>query len=219
MIRIRRPRFIAEQARHANGPVGRLIAFIMARETRIHNMRAIGALSVALDDHILDVGCGPGCSIAELAVRAPRGRIVGIDPSRLMADASVRRNRDLIETHRVDIKIASAMSLPFASSTFDKVLCVHVIYFLDELEAACREIARVMKPGALLTLLFHTSAAHAASAFPTDIYSFRELADVVASLEAAGLNIVRREDQPVDGDLPVLLVATKRQNPVQPATQ
>ena len=40
---MRRPLFIAEQARHAHGFLGRLIAFIMARETWPQNLRAIDA--------------------------------------------------------------------------------------------------------------------------------------------------------------------------------
>jgi hypothetical protein len=37
---MRRPRFIAEQARNATGPLGKLIAFIMAHETKGDNRRA-----------------------------------------------------------------------------------------------------------------------------------------------------------------------------------
>jgi trans-aconitate methyltransferase len=92
---VRRPRFIAEQARHAKGPLGRLIAFIMARETWAQNLQAIDALTIAPNDHVLDIGSGPGRSIAELARRASSGRIVGIDPSELMADIAVRRNAKL----------------------------------------------------------------------------------------------------------------------------
>ena len=43
---MRRPHFIAEQTRHANGLLGRLIAFIMARETWGENKRTIDALGV-----------------------------------------------------------------------------------------------------------------------------------------------------------------------------
>ena len=43
---MRRPRFIAEQARNAQGLLGRLVAFIMARETRGVNQRVIEALGI-----------------------------------------------------------------------------------------------------------------------------------------------------------------------------
>ena len=59
---MRRPHFIAEQARHATGLLGRIVAFIMARETWAENQRAIDALDIQPTDHILDIGCGHGGS-------------------------------------------------------------------------------------------------------------------------------------------------------------
>jgi hypothetical protein len=61
---MRRPRFIAEQARNAQGLLGR--PFIMARETRGVNQRVIEALGISHSDHVLDLGCGHGHSLAEL---------------------------------------------------------------------------------------------------------------------------------------------------------
>lgn len=210
---MRRPRFIAEQARHAKGPLGRLIAFIMARETWAQNMQAIDALEVAHDHHVLDIGSGPGRSIAELASRAPGGRIVGIDPSELMTDIAVRRNAKLVKARRAEILVASVASLPFADESFDKALCVHVLYFWNDLDTAFREIARVMKPGGRLALLFRTNADEAAvSAFPAEVYNFRALRDVVAPLEAAGFAVENRQDV-CDAGTPALLIAAKRRAP------
>lgn len=209
---MRRPRFIAEQARHATGPIGRLIAFIMARETWAQNVRTIEALGVAEDDHVLDVGCGPGRSIAALASLAPQGHVVGVDPSELMAEVAVRRNRRLVKARRAEVIVASAASLPFSDDTFDKALCVHVIYFWNDLDAAFKEIARVMKPGARFALLFRTSADEkAVKAFPAEVYRFPSLTEVVAPLEAAGFAVDHKNDLCCEPQTtPVLLVATKR---------
>lgn len=100
---MRRPRFIAEHARHANGLLGRLIAFIMARETWRQNLRMMEALGIEQADHVLDIGCGHGRSLTELAARAPQGHIVGLDPSELMVEIAKRRNRQLVETGRVKV--------------------------------------------------------------------------------------------------------------------
>lgn len=58
----------------------------MARETWSQNLRAMDALGIERGDHILNVGCGHGRSLMELAARAPRGRVVGVDPSELMVE-------------------------------------------------------------------------------------------------------------------------------------
>jgi ubiquinone/menaquinone biosynthesis C-methylase UbiE len=205
---MRRPRFIAEQARHAKGLLGRLIAFIMARETFAENMRAIDALDVQRTDHVVDIGCGHGRSLEVLAARASKGRVAGADPSELMVEIAVERNRKVVKARRVDVAIASVDALPFADNAFDKALCVHVIYFCRDLDAALREIARVLKPGGRLALVFRTDADTAAvRAFPAEVYRFRPFAEVTAALKGAGFGLVERRTEP--NREPVLLIATK----------
>jgi SAM-dependent methyltransferase len=205
---MRRPRFIAEQARHARGLLGRAIAFIMARETWSQNLRAMNALGVDPGDRILDLGCGHGRGLAELATRAPSGQIVGADPSELMVEIAAQRNRALIKADRVEIVLASAERLPFADASFDKVLCVHVLYFWKDLDASMREIARVLKPGGRLGLLFRTCAdAAGVNSFPPEIYRIPAFAEVVAAVEHTGLNVQPARD---GGTEPALLLADKR---------
>jgi len=205
---MRRPRFIAEQARNAKGLLGRLIAFVMARETYAVNMRAIDALDVQRRDHVLDVGCGHGRSLTELAERASKGRVAGVDPSELMVEIAVERNRELVKARRVDVAIASADALPFADAAFDKVLCVHVVYFWQNLDDGFREIARVLKPGGRLALVFRTNADEAAvQSFPAEVYRFRPFAGVIAALEEHGFTIDKVDER---GTEPMLAVATKR---------
>jgi len=204
---MRRPHFIAKQARNARGLLGRVVAFIMARETWSQNLRAMDVLGINQSDHILDLGCGHGRSLAELATRASMGHVVGADPSELMVEIAARRNRPLIEAGRVDVVLATVESLPFPDDVFDKVLCVHVLYFWKDLDMSLREIARVLRPGGRLGLLFRTKADLAAvSSFPLEIYRFPALAEVTAALEQAGLSVNIASDCTNE---PVLLIAEK----------
>lgn len=185
---MRRPRFIAEQARHAKGPLGRLIAFIMARETRQHNLRALEALEVGTTDAVVDIGCGPGAALAALAKRT-KGRLAGADPSDLMVKLAHQRNASAMRSKQMEIVVASASALPFAAGAFDKALCVHVVYFWTDLEPGLRETARVLKPGGKLVVMFRPSGDSATQAFPTNVYRFREAAAIRDALDAAGFEI------------------------------
>jgi len=203
---MRRPRFIAEQARNARGPLGRLIAFIMARETWTQNRRAIAALEVRPTDHVLDLGCGPGRALSVLAAHASRGRVAGADPSRLMVEVAIDRNRELVRARRIDVAVAGVESLPFADASFDKVLCVHVAYFWPDLDAALGEIARVLKPGGRLVLLFRTNADPVSlQSFPSEVYRFRSYDEVTAAALRAGM----APDRQAARSEPALLVATR----------
>ena len=205
---MRRPPFIADQARNARGLLGRLIAFIMARETWRENLRVMDKLGIEQGDHVLDVGCGHGRSLMELAARAPRGRVVGVDPSELMVEIAAQRNRPLIEAARVDVVLSGVESLPFPDDVFDKAQCVHVLYFWKDIEMSLREIARVLKPGGRLGLLFRTNADRKVIAsFPSEIYRFPALTDVAAALQRAGMNVDTAWDA---SNEPALVLATKR---------
>ena len=180
---MRRPRFIAEQARNAKGPLGRFIASIMARETWGMNLRAIEALDIERRDHIVDVGCGHGRGFATLAALAPDGVVAGADPSPLMVEIALRRNRKLMRTQRIEVIVARADALPFPDAAFDKAMCVHVVYFWADLDAPLREIARVLKPGGRLAMVLRTNAdAAAVQAFPVEVYRFPALVEIVAAL-------------------------------------
>ncbi len=207
---MRRPRFIAEQARHAKGPLGRLIAFIMARETWAENLRAIDALDIQPTDHVLDIGCGHGRGLGALAARAPRGCAVGADPSDLMAQIAAERNRALVKAGRAKVVVATASDLPFAEATFDGAVCVHVLYFWKDLQTSFREMARVLKPGAKLSLVFRsTQHAAAVQSFPPDVYRFPELGEVEAALAKAGFGVSSPAGEPESGARAHLLLATR----------
>jgi ubiquinone/menaquinone biosynthesis C-methylase UbiE len=186
---MRRPAFIAEQARHASGPLGRLIAYIMARETWSQNQRAIAALEVVNDDNVLDIGCGHGRSLPALSHLTPDGLVVGVDPSELMVEIAAKRAGQLIEACRADVVHAAVENLPFVAESFDKALCVHVLYFWPDLHEAFNEIARVLKPGGRLSLLFRTDDCAAAASFPVEIYRFRSCGDVATVLTKVGFGV------------------------------
>jgi ubiquinone/menaquinone biosynthesis C-methylase UbiE len=130
---------------------------------------------------------------------ATEGRIVGADPSALMAELAVKRNGALVRARRVEIIMASVVSLPFADAAFDKALCVHVLYFWSDLNQAFAEIACVLKPGGKLALLFRTSAdARAVQAFPAEVYRFPSLNEVIAPLACGDASTARLDEARVN---------------------
>lgn len=97
---------------------------------------------------ILDIGCGDGTLLAELA---RRGAIVtGIDTDpHMLAAARERACQETLEMMLVD---GNAGGLPFPDETFDVVLAVTVLCFVRDAEQAFMEMARVMKPGGRLVI-------------------------------------------------------------------
>jgi len=64
-------------------------------------------------------------AIRELARRAPRGQVVGIDRSAVMRAQAARRNAPAIRAGRVSLIVGSVEDLPDLDGSFDKILAVN----------------------------------------------------------------------------------------------
>jgi len=65
---------------------------------------------------ILDVGCGPGLLVKELASRSNNLKVFGIDISSYATKQAKRNCKDI---RNVLLKVASAYKLPFPNNYFD----------------------------------------------------------------------------------------------------
>lgn len=97
-----------------------------------------------LEGRVLNAGCGEGSYCPWLEARPGVTRIDNID---------VSVPPDFLKWHadpRHHVEIGSLTALPYADASFDAALCTEVIEHIPDHEAAARELARVLKPGALL---------------------------------------------------------------------
>lgn len=154
--------------------------------------RAVEALGLPRGARVLDVGCGPGATGGLL--RRAGLRTTGIDYSAPLVAEAAGRVPDAA------FAAADGERLPFADGAFDGVLAECVLSVVPDVEAAARELARVLRPGGRVALsdvaregplpdeleTFVSWIACAAGALPADGY--REL------LEGAGMGEVTSED-------------------------
>lgn len=153
---------------HPSRCVGRDTREVISRRYALAARHAIGA-------RVLEVGCGAGFGLGALA---RRGRwVVGgeLTEANLRQTAATYAGRPGISLLQMD-----AHALPFRDQTFDTVLALAVIYYLN-LDVFLRECARVLRPGG--AFVFCTSNREAPgfrpSRFSTVYYSLRELEDVM----------------------------------------
>lgn len=116
---------------------------------------AIRRLDLHRDDVVLELGCGSGRLLAQVAVRTQRGFVAGIDPSPLMVRHARFRNRRLIERGLAEIEVGASGDLSrFGAGRFQKIYGLHVVYFWDAPLRDLAEIRRVLAPGGRLLLGF-----------------------------------------------------------------
>jgi len=112
----------------------------------------IDLMSPVEHDNILDLGCGVGWASRVLAQRASRGIVVGVDLSDRMVHEAKHTYRNPPNTVFV---VADAGRLPCREDFFDSVFSVESIYYYPNLDAAFREVKRVLAPGAKAFLLIN----------------------------------------------------------------
>jgi ubiquinone/menaquinone biosynthesis C-methylase UbiE len=112
----------------------------------------IGQLGLQQARHVLDVGCGLGTDVAELAQRLPPGgTATGIDASDTMIDEARRRTAHLGRSIVFDI--GDAASLPYDDASFDACRTETVLNHVPDPQQVIREMARVTRPGGRIAAL------------------------------------------------------------------
>lgn len=116
--------------------------------TRIAVLRAG---NLRLGETALDVGCGPGYLLRDLALAAGKdGNAVGIDISEPMLTLARRRCAGLAN---VRIETADATALPAADASVDLACGLQIYAYIRELDVALAELRRALKPGGRLVIL------------------------------------------------------------------
>lgn len=136
-----------------NALSGRVIAAVMARANRDAEHEAIGILDPAPDHTVVAIGIGPGVGVHALAQRVRT--VVGIDPSPAMIAATQRRCRCAIHAGIVELGLTDAAAIPLATASADGAVAVNSIQLWTPVERSIAEVARVLRPGAMLVTLTH----------------------------------------------------------------
>jgi ubiquinone/menaquinone biosynthesis C-methylase UbiE len=136
------------------GILGGLGGIVMARANESCGAWVSDLLEVGPNDHVLEVGFGPGVVVQRLSKLAAAGHISGIDPSREMVEQARARNATAIQSGRADLRRGSVESSPFDDNNFDKALAVNSMQVWSDPIFGLREMRRVMKSGARVALGF-----------------------------------------------------------------
>ena len=107
----------------------------------------------ASSDTILDVGCGNGTYLAELARRGFAGRTLGVDLSFGMLAAA--RARLSGAERPAALANADAVALPFRDGLAGLVLAPHMLYHVPDPAAALRELRRVTRAGGRVVIVLN----------------------------------------------------------------
>jgi ubiquinone/menaquinone biosynthesis C-methylase UbiE len=162
-----RPSVPVEREKSLPDYASQLFAFHEEFAPELKAMLAV--LPLQPGDRVLDVACGDGIYSAWLSsLLGPQGNVTAIDASRhwlTMARRTLAREK----THRVTLKEADALKLPFQDMTFDFVWCAQSFYSLPDVGRCLAEMIRVLRPGGTLAILEDDSLHHVLLPWPIEL--------------------------------------------------
>src|SRR5207302_7056707 len=177
-------------------------------------LRAIEALSLRSGDIVLDIGCGAGQTLLQLAERVGiEGQVIGVDVAPLLLEIAKRRTDSLSQVRLIQ---ADAQSLDLPSESADAVFSRFGVMTFNDPVAAFANFRRILRPSGALAFtcwrslqeneLDHLPLSAAGLQSPVDMspFSFADPECIRSTLEAAGFSeiIIQPHDEKVSsGDL------------------
>jgi ubiquinone/menaquinone biosynthesis C-methylase UbiE len=149
--------------------------------------------------HLLDVGCGIGGPARYFAGRGCQ--VTGIDLTAEFVAVAQRLTRMVKLDLRATFRQASALELPFDSSSFDGAYEIHVGMNIPDKAGIFREVARVLKPEARFAIFDILRTADGSFDLPVpwaqspDASFVGSINDYRQALESAGFRIEHQRER------------------------
>lgn len=126
----------------------------MADQDRFH--WAVKLLDVQSRDEILEIGCGTGIAIEQVADALEGGSVTGLDRSQSQVDKAEKRNAHHIEAGKVTLLAEALADADLPTGRFTKVFAFNVSLFWDRGRASkeLQAVRRVLAPNGRL-YVFH----------------------------------------------------------------
>ena len=92
---------------------------------------------------VLDVGCGTGVALIQLAAKAPHAQFIGVEPADNMRQRAIEATK-----HLPNVKVlgGSFEDIPVEASSADYMFSINAFHWSADIHKALEEVTRVMKP-------------------------------------------------------------------------
>jgi ubiquinone/menaquinone biosynthesis C-methylase UbiE len=96
---------------------------------------------------VLDLGCGPGVTVIEMARVRPEAQIIGLDLAPRMLDNARRYTAATEVGNQIDYVLADATHLPFSGDSIDVITGHSFLYLVGNRTGVLSEAYRVLRAG------------------------------------------------------------------------
>jgi ubiquinone/menaquinone biosynthesis C-methylase UbiE len=143
--------------------------------------KCIEKLDLCENDRVLCVGLGTGNELVNILQKKRNIKITGVDYSKTALRKASKKARELGKS--VELLLQDARNLEFEAGSFDRVLCIHVMDFVDEDRQVTAELLRVLRNEGTFVITYPSDRENTRM-------GFKLLADSVRNKKNSGKPIV-----------------------------
>lgn len=135
----------------SSGFFGVFTRFNLSLANKSLERNAVKLLKIQPKHNVLEIGFGPGHGITYVmntGFGSGSGKMFGVDFSTAMCDYVRQKYTKSISSGKLKILEEDVVSMSLPDSYFDKVFHTNSHFYWPDLQGACRELHRVMKPEA-----------------------------------------------------------------------
>jgi arsenite methyltransferase len=191
---------VAGQLGRPHGLLGPLVARALNRGNARAIAAAVDAADVPRGGVAADIGFGGGLGLQLILDRVGAGGVVhGIELADDMLNRARSRFSSEVGAGRLKLDHGSLTALPLDDASIDAVITLNTVYFISELDTACAELARVLRPGGRAVVGIGDPDVMRRAPFTPYGFTLRPVAEIVAALEQSGLTVEHRrlDDKPI----------------------
>ena len=183
-------KLFASQFKKPGGLFGNFYSNLMEKGNRQNYVVLINDLNIQPNDKILEIGYGPGIGIRLILEKCNSCLIHGIDFSKLMYRKASELNRKSILDKKVEFFSGNFLSFLIESNYYDKVFCLNVIYFWDNLYVPFHKIKSVLNNDGIFCFYMAHKDYLIKKRFPDSIFNKYSIEEVISALYEVGFSKV-----------------------------
>jgi cyclopropane fatty-acyl-phospholipid synthase-like methyltransferase len=183
-------KFIASQFKKPKGLFGIFTSNMMVKNNQKNYDKIIKDLDLQANDKLLEIGYGPGIGIQMIAELCPDCIIHGIDFSKLMYKTASKYNKPFIDTGRVHLQYGDFLKSSVLDNNYDKVFCLNVVYFWDELNSPFEKVLSLLKKGGAFHIYMADKNTLIEKKAPDSVFNKYSIEQVKETLKATGFENV-----------------------------
>jgi trans-aconitate methyltransferase len=183
---------VVRQFKKPSGPFGHIVGWIMATRgsNRERSRWTVDLLHIDPDDRVLELGCGPGVALEQVACRLLSGAVAGIDHSPVMVKQAARRNREAIAAGRVNVRTGPIEDVCTLSGPFTKIFSVNVIQFVPDKTAFFRLLFTALAPHGIVATTYQPRNKN-----PVRADAIVMADQISAAMKSAGFTTIHAEER------------------------